>query len=240
MPVSVEEGRRVLVPAGAGGVVRRAVTGGIKTRLGEVKKVQEQHEEEVEYDPEVLALRKEAAMKLDLRERLERRERERVKSRLGAVVKVSKSDAQTVRRARLSSEDSLSDLMSRKRKEEPLRELDRGNELLSTSKRQRSDDVFRRELLTRKDTVTSVRRRRDEPLPSASDYSDLESPEREPAPAKLLSVVSKPIDRDRQAMEVAREARKLRMLQRELEIEKADEKSSKKRKDAKHNYAAKA
>ena len=29
------------------------------------------------------------------------------------------------------------------------------------------------------------------------------------------------------------------MLQRELEIEKADEKSSKKRKDAKHNYAAK-
>ena len=58
----------------------------------------------------------------------------------------------------MSSEDSLSDLMSRKRKEEPLRELDRGNELLSTSKRQRSDDVFRRELLTRKDTVTSVRR----------------------------------------------------------------------------------
>merc|ERR1719357_848183 len=163
MPVSVEEGRRVIVPAGAGGVVRRAVTGGIKTRLGEVKKVQDQHEEEVEYDPEVLALRKEAAMKLDLRDRLERsprrrvveedvpsedemellkrqrklerRERERVKSRLGAVVKVSKSDAQTVRRARLSSEDSLSDLMSRKRKEEPLRELDKGNEL-STSKRQ--------------------------------------------------------------------------------------------------------
>ena len=82
----------------------------------------------------------------------------------------------------MSSEDSLSDLMSRKRKEEPLRELDRGNELLSTSKRQRSDDVFRRELLTRKDTVTSVRRR-DEPLPSASDYSDLESPEREPGRA---------------------------------------------------------
>ena len=83
----------------------------------------------------------------------------------------------------MSSEDSLSDLMSRKRKEEPLRELDRGNELLSTSKRQRSDDVFRRELLARKDTVTSVRRRRDEPLPSASDYSDLESPEREPGRA---------------------------------------------------------
>ena len=83
----------------------------------------------------------------------------------------------------MSCEDSLSDLMSRKRKEEPLRELDRSNELLSASKRQRSDDVFRRELLARKDTVTSVRRRRDEPLPSASDYSDLESPEREPGRA---------------------------------------------------------
>ena len=59
-------------------MVRRAVTGGIKTRLGEVKKVQEHHEEEVEYDPEVLALRKEAAMKLDLRDRLERSPRRRV------------------------------------------------------------------------------------------------------------------------------------------------------------------
>ena len=67
-----------LFDTGAGGVVRRAVTGGIKTRLGEVKKVQEQHEEEVEYDPEVLALRKEAAMKLDLRDRLERSPRRRV------------------------------------------------------------------------------------------------------------------------------------------------------------------
>ena len=36
---------------------------------------------------------------------------------------------------------------------------------------------------------------------------------------------------------VAREARKLRMLQREME--KEDTKSSRKRKEAKHNYAAK-
>ena len=57
--------------------MRRAVTGGIKTRLGEVKKVYKQEEEE-EWDPEVLALRKEAAMKLDLRDRLERSPRRRV------------------------------------------------------------------------------------------------------------------------------------------------------------------
>ena len=64
--------------AGAGGIVRRAVTGGIKTRLGEVKKVHiKREEEEVEWDPEVLALRKEAAMKLDLRDRLERSPRRR-------------------------------------------------------------------------------------------------------------------------------------------------------------------
>lgn len=61
--------------------MRRAVTGGIKTRLGEVKKVYKQEEEE-EWDPEVLALRKEAAMKLDLRDRLERSPRRRVSMRL--------------------------------------------------------------------------------------------------------------------------------------------------------------
>ena len=60
--------------------MRRAVTGGIKTRLGEVKKVYKQEEEE--WDPEVLALRKEAAMKLDLRDRLERSPRRRVSMRL--------------------------------------------------------------------------------------------------------------------------------------------------------------
>ena len=38
-------------------------------------------------------------------------------------------------------------------------------------------------------------------------------------------------------LKVAREARKLRMLQREME--KEDTKSSRKRKEAKHNYAAK-
>jgi len=259
--------------------VRRAVTGGIKTRLGEGRKDYKKHEEE--WDPEVLALRKEAAMKLDLRDRLERsprrrvveedvhsedememvkrqrklakkekklkedmklekilrkeekvrrklekREKERVKSRLGAVVKVAKADHQrsvSVRRAEFSSEQPLSELLRRQRKEEPLREL---------STRQRSDEVFRSELLSaRKDS------RRAEPLPSASDYSDLESPERETAPTKLLSVVSKPIDRDRQQMEVAREERRLRMLQREME--KEDTKSSRKRKEAKHNYAAK-
>merc|ERR1719385_594894 len=162
-----------------------------------------------------------------VRRKLEKREKERVKSRLGAVVKVAKADQQrsvSVRRAEFSSEQPLSELLRRQsRKEEPLREL------TTTSSRQRSDEVFRSEL--RKDS------RRAEPLPSASDYSDLESPERETAPAKLLSVVSKPIDRDRQAMEVAREARKLRMLQREME--KEDTKSSRKRKEAKHNYAAK-
>ena len=61
--------------------MRRAVTGGIKTRLGEMKKVYKQEEEE-EWDPEVLALRKEAAMKLDLRDRLERSPRRRVSKRL--------------------------------------------------------------------------------------------------------------------------------------------------------------
>ena len=77
--------------------------------------------------------------------------------------KVAKPDSQIVRRAEFSSDEPLSSLLRRKRKEEPLKEL---------ATRQKSDDVFRSELLSRKE-------RREEPLPSASDYSDLESPERE-------------------------------------------------------------
>ena len=134
-----------------------------------------------------------------MRRKLEKREKEKVKSRLGAVVKVNrknqimktkhvfsfwpmkpqhvdklnrhqlktakvaKPDSQIVRRAEFSSDEPLSSLLRRKRKEEPLKEL---------ATRQKSDDVFRSELLSRKE-------RREEPLPSASDYSDLESPERE-------------------------------------------------------------
>ena len=43
-----------------------------------VRKDYKKREEEEEWDPEVLALRKEAALKLDLRDRLERSPRRRV------------------------------------------------------------------------------------------------------------------------------------------------------------------
>merc|ERR1712181_52423 len=100
-----------------------------------------------------------------VRRKLEKREKERVKSRLGAVVKVEKPEQRnvSVRRAEFSSEQPLSELLRRSRKEEPLREL---------STRQRSDEVFRSELLaaTRKDSSLKSSSRRAEPLPSASDY----------------------------------------------------------------------
>ena len=92
----------------------------------------------------------------------------------------------SVRRAEFSSEQPLSELLRRTRKEEPLREL------LST--RQRSDDVFRSELLeTRKDSTKNSRRA--EPLPSASDYSDLESPERETGWSALQAYLREAIPR---------------------------------------------
>merc|ERR1719490_500146 len=77
-----------------------------------------------------------------VRRKLEKREKEKVKSRLGAVVKVAKPDSQIVRRAEFSSDEPLSSLLRRKRKEEPLKEL---------ATRQKSDDVFRSELLSRKE-----------------------------------------------------------------------------------------
>ena len=87
----------------------------------------------------------------------------------------------SVRRAEFSSEQPLSELLRRQsRKEEPLREL-------TTSSRQRSDEVFRSEL--RKDS------RRAEPLPSASDYSDLESPERETGWSALQAYLREAIPR---------------------------------------------
>ena len=96
--------------------------------------------------------------------------------------KVAKADQQrNVRRAEFSSEQPLSELLRREgRKEEPLREL-------TTSSRQRSDEVFRSEL--RKDS------RRAEPLPSASDYSDLESPERETGWSALQAYLREAIPR---------------------------------------------
>ena len=88
----------------------------------------------------------------------------------------------SVRRAEFSSEQPLSELLRRQsRKEEPLREL------TTTGSRQRSDEVFRSEL--RKDS------RRAEPLPSASDYSDLESPERETGWSALQAYLREAIPR---------------------------------------------
>lgn len=98
--------------------------------------------------------------------------------------KVAKADHHqnvSVRRAEFSSEQPLSELLRRQRKEEPLREL---------STRQRSDEVFRSEL-------SSARKgsRMTEPLPSASDYSDLESPERETGWSALQAYLREAIPR---------------------------------------------
>ena len=94
----------------------------------------------------------------------------------------------SVRRAEFSSDQPLSELLRRSRKEEPLREL---------STRQRSDEVFRSELLaaTRKDSSLKSSSRRAEPLPSASDYSDLESPERETGWSALQAYLREAIPR---------------------------------------------
>ena len=92
----------------------------------------------------------------------------------------------SVRRAEFSSDQPLSELLRRSRKEEPLREL---------STRQRSDEVFRSELLASRKDSTLKSSRRAEPLPSASDYSDLESPERETGWSALQAYLREAIPR---------------------------------------------
>merc|ERR1712226_1634317 len=76
--------------------------------------------------------------------------------------------------------------------------------------------------------------RQEKHLPSASDYSDLESPdEREMAP-HVLSVVSRPPPQSRTSRD---EERKKRLMQRIVERE--EDRSRKKRREEKQTYAAK-
>merc|ERR1719237_1148554 len=193
-------------------------------------------------------------MKLDLRDRLERSPRRRVVEEdvhSEDEMEMVKRQRKLAKKEKKLKEDMKLEKILRKeekvRRKLEKREKERVKSRLGAvvkvakADHQRSVSVRRAEFSSEQPLSELLRARKDsrraEPLPSASDYSDLESPERETAPTKLLSVVSKPIDRDRQQMEVAREERRLRMLQREME--KEDTKSSRKRKEAKHNYAAK-
>jgi hypothetical protein len=210
------------------------MTGGIKSRLGTVGPVVERPTEA--YDPEAAELRRQAASKLDLRDRLDSSPRRRVVEEDGD----SEGEEMMLRRQRklvkkekkLREESKLERIL--KKEDKVRRKLERREHQL-----QREREAARSAVLPPGPRVTRTILVEGGPgdqrhLPSASDYSDLESPEREAAPA-IVSVASRAVRVDRSG--VVREERRLRMLQRELERE--DDRSKQKRKEAKQTYAGK-
>jgi len=220
LPANAEESlgaggaRRMVVPAGVGHLARRAVTGGIKSRLGGDTRVRERlgGAGGEGWDAEADRLRKAAAKKLDLRGRLETSPRRRVveeevDSAEEELEMMKKQRKLAKKEKKLKEETKLEKIL---RKEERVRR--------KLERREREERRERGKVQSRLGSVVAavqvepriIRRvSARSPLPSASDYSDLESPDREMG-SKVMSVV-KTVDRDRQAMEAAREERRLRM-----------------------------
>jgi len=207
---SQEEGpRRVVVPPGSGILARQTITGGIKNRLGkgdvksrlgfkEDQSRSDGNEETVEvveeeYNSEEERLRRFAIKSLDLRSRIDHKDEKKVR--------VSESDSDVdiwIENKKIKKEKKL----KKKKEKERIKEgrvKKSKKKLKKEVKRSRhgSGKKSRKELPLEdlvdleelKSAVVNSRRPRDY-LPSASDYSDLESPVSSPG-AVLASIISK-------------------------------------------------
>jgi len=234
--------RRMVVPAGAGHLARRAVTGGIKTRLGGESRLKERlgnaQEARIqlveEWDPEEDRLRKFAVSSIDLRGRLEpsprRTVREGEDSDEEALYLLKKQRKLAKREKRVKEEMKLEKIL--KKEEKVRRKLQKKEK--EKLKSRLGSVISTRGIGSTRSISTGEERKRDQHLPSASDYSDLESPDEKEIVPQIMSVVSRPQPSSKEKL---REERKKRLLQRVVERE--EDKSRKKRKAAKQSYAAK-
>lgn len=203
-----EEGpRRVVVPPGSGILARQTITGGIKNRLGKADvKSRLGHKEdrsdgneetveivEEEYNSEEERLRRFAIKSLDLRSRIDHKDIKKVRaSESDSDVDIwienkkikkerklkKKKDKEKIKEGRVKK--------SKKKIKEKVRKSKHGSGKKSKKELPLEDLLSLEEL---KSAVVKSRRPRDD-LPSASDYSDLESPVSSPG-AALASVISK-------------------------------------------------
>ncbi|XP_023337616.1 zinc finger CCCH domain-containing protein 11A [Eurytemora carolleeae] len=180
--------RRVVVPPGTGGLARRAVTGGIKKRLGvlglvknrlgskgeEINNTRESSPDLGEESLEEIELRNTAIKTIDLRNRLDTKESVRSPSPKinfrPAVIKMKKSK-------KSRKESTKHEEKTKKKKRNEMLRISENEEFLK---------------FTEKDVVSSrfIRTRPELDLPSASDYSDLDTPHGSPDP-ELISVISR-------------------------------------------------
>jgi len=173
--------KRMVVPPGAAQIARRAITGGIKARLGSVgadnvksrlgvKKVDMEKEDEL-YNSEEERLRKFAIKSIDLRARID------AKDTPGRRVVESDSDNESI--------DRIVKHKLRKKEKKMIRE-----KLLEREEKLRKKMKKKDKKARLKSRISSVSLDQTTLLPSASDYSDLDSPQGSPDPT-LLSVMSR-------------------------------------------------
>ena len=198
--VEEEEGggvRRLLVPAGSGALARQAVTGGIKSRLGHsggikarLGLVTSRDLQGPELDSEEEDLRKSAIKTLDLRSRIDGKiiiNRKVIETDSGDIGDVEESDENSTRK--LKRKEII--LLREKKIEKMKEKLKKDKIMLKAEKKARKVEKVRLKsrVAAAVDAVSLSRRQRmTEDLPSASDYSDLDSPEED---AAVLSVISR-------------------------------------------------
>lgn len=174
--------RRLLVPAGSGALARQAVTGGIKARLGHKGGVKARlgmgQTAGEELDSEEEDLRRSAIKTLDLRSRIDgkiiinRKVIETDSGDTGDVEEESEGWAKKLRRKEKT--------LLRERKIEKMKEKLRLDKMMLKAekkvRKQQGRDRMKSRVAAVIDNV-SLSKRTTEDLPSASDYSDLESPD---------------------------------------------------------------
>ena len=187
--------RRLLVPAGSGALARQAVTGGIKSRLGHsggikarLGLVTSRDLQDPELDSEEEDLRKSAIKTLDLRSRIDGKiiiNRKVIETDSGDIGDVEESDENSARK--LKRKEII--LLREKKIEKMKEKLKKDKIMLKAEKKARKEEKVRlKSRVAAAVDAVSLSRRMTEDLPSASDYSDLDSPEED---AAVLSVISR-------------------------------------------------
>ena len=173
--------RRLLVPAGSGALARKTLTGGIKARLGHTGGVKARLGLGLtvtrELDSEEEDLRKSAIQTLDLRSRIDGKiiiNRKVIETDSGETADIE-SDVSSSKKLKRKEKILMQEMRIEKMKEK----LRKDKIILKAEKKarkQQSKDRLKSRVAAVMDNV-SLSRKVTEDLPSASDYSDLESPD---------------------------------------------------------------
>ena len=175
--------RRLLVPAGSGHIARQTITGGIKSRLGVSGRVKsrlgwDEKDPEDEYDSEEEDLRKSAMKTIDLRGRIDGKTV--ISRRVVETDEVSDdiSDEKTVNRKEklLVREQKIQKLLKKQEMEKLLYKAEKKAKKKEKERMKSQVSAVLNNVKISKEGSRRLVSHDPDDLPSASDYSDLESP----------------------------------------------------------------